>query len=115
MKNHNGSCFAIRKALTKRQEYILLVCSFALPLLLWCLVSYVPFLYHPLVRVTDSGDSFLCARGDLIERSAFERENKELSSAGEAALPGAFPGGKGIVSSLLKCTHKRLQGSCSSA
>ncbi len=88
MKNHNGSCFAIRKALTKRQEYILLVCSFALPLLLWCLVSYVPFLYHPLVRVTDSGDSFLCARGDLIERSAFERENKELSSAGEAVMKG---------------------------
>lgn len=88
MKGHNGGCFAIRQVQTKRQEYILLFFSFALPLLLWCLVSYVPFLYHPLVRVTDAGSSFLCARGDLIERNAFDRENRELSANGEKVMTG---------------------------
>ena len=88
MKMQNTGCFAIRKKLTKRQEYILLFLSFALPLLLWCLVSYVPFLYHPLIRVTDAGDSFLCAAGDLVERSAFERENRELAASGSSVMKG---------------------------
>ncbi len=88
MKTHHGGCFAIREKLTRRQEYVLLFFSFALPLLLWCLVSYVPFLYHPLIRVTDAGDSFLCAPGDLIERTAFERENKELAANGEKGMTG---------------------------
>ena len=86
MKMQNVGCFAIRKKLTRRQEYILLFLSFALPLLLWCLVSYVPFLYHPLIRVTDAGDSFLCAAGDLVERSAFERENRELAASGSSVM-----------------------------
>ena len=30
--------------------------SFLVPLLLWCAVSYVPFVWHPMVRVTDPGD-----------------------------------------------------------
>ena len=30
--------------------------TFALPLLLWSLVSYVPFVWHPLVHVHDPGD-----------------------------------------------------------
>lgn len=34
MKMQNVGCFAIRKKLTRRQEYILLFLSFALPLLL---------------------------------------------------------------------------------
>ena len=42
--------------------------------------------------------------------SSWNINERRFSSAGEAALPGAFPGGKGIVSSLLKCTHKRLRG-----
>lgn len=88
MRTHHGGCFAIREKLTRRQEYVLLFFSFALPLLLWCLVSYVPFIYHPLIRVTDAGDSFLCAPGDLIERTAFERENKELTANGEKGMTG---------------------------
>ena len=107
MKMQNVGCFAIRKKLTRRQEYILLFLSFALPLLLWCLVSYVPFLYHPLVRVTDAGDSFLCAPGDLIERSAFEEENRELASSGgkimrgERANPAYLPAPHQVARSLV--------------
>lgn len=88
MNVRNGGCFAIRKKLTRRQECILLFFSFVLPLLLWCLVSYVPFLYHPLVRVMDAGDSFLCAKGDLIERASFVRENKELTANGGKIMQG---------------------------
>lgn len=107
MKMQNVGCFAIRKKLTRRQEYILLFLSFALPLLLWCLVSYVPFLYHPLIRVTDAGDSFLCAPDDLIERRAFEEENRELASGGgeimrgERANPAYLPAPHQVARSLV--------------
>ena len=107
MKTRNDGCFAIRKKLTRRQECILLLLSFALPLLLWCLVSYVPFLYHPLVRVTDACDSFLCAPGDLVERSAFEQENRALAEAGsnimrgERANPAYLPAPHQVARSLV--------------
>ena len=31
--------------------------SFLGPLALWCAVSYLPFLWHPMVRVSDPGDA----------------------------------------------------------
>ena len=71
-------CFVIRKKLTRRQEGALLVLSFVLPLALWAAISYIPFLYHPDMRITDAGDSLLCAPGDRINRSGFERENKAI-------------------------------------
>ena len=75
-------CFAIRKKLTRRQEGTLLVLSFVLPLALWAAVSYTPFLYHPDMRITDAGDSLLCAPGDRIDRSGFERDNKAILGYG---------------------------------
>ena len=81
-------CFAIRKKLTRRQEGALLVLSFVLPLALWAAVSYTPFLYHPDMRITDAGDSLLCAPGDRIDRSGFERENKAILENGGVPMRG---------------------------
>ena len=81
-------CFAIRKKLTRRQEGTLLVLSFVLPLALWAAVSYTPFLYHPDMRITDAGDSLLCAPGDRIDRSGFERENKAILENGGVPMRG---------------------------
>src|SRR5262249_16904536 len=34
---------------------VLGVMSFILPVLIWCLVSYVPAIWHPLIRITNPG------------------------------------------------------------
>lgn len=56
--------------------------SFALPVALWCLVSYVPFIWHPLVKVTDAGASRVLAAGQRVANSDFAAENKALAAAG---------------------------------
>jgi NitT/TauT family transport system permease protein len=51
--------------------------SFVVPLLIWCALSYVPFIWHPMVRVTDPGDSTWMTPNLLVERAAFESDNTE--------------------------------------
>ena len=41
--------------LPQRRQVILLWLSFALPLIVWAVVSYVPFVWHPLVKITEPG------------------------------------------------------------
>jgi len=73
------------------------VLSFALPLALWCLVSYAPFVWHPLVKVTDPGASEILAVGQRVEAEAFRAENADLvargvpPARGEAANPVFLP------------------------
>jgi len=77
--------------------------AFILPLLLWSVVSYVPFIWHPLVHVHDAGDvnvpgqySYV-AKDQLVEREVFEKRNDELGRAnaklavGERANPIFLP------------------------
>lgn len=45
--------------------------SFVLPLLAWCLVSYVPAVWHPLMLVTDPGDVAYLEVGMRMDRQAF--------------------------------------------
>jgi NitT/TauT family transport system permease protein len=70
------------------------VLAFVLPLLLWSIVSYVPFVWHPLVRVHDPGDvnvpgqySYVAA-DQLVEREVFEKRNQELGKAGAKLATG---------------------------
>ena len=48
---------AVRKPLNPRANFAVGLLAFALPLLLWSLISYVPFIWHPLVLVEDPGDT----------------------------------------------------------
>ena len=41
--------------------------TFLLPLLLWSLVSYVPFLWHPKVEITDAGSVSWFQPGMLVD------------------------------------------------
>ena len=56
--------------------------SFAGPLALWCLISYVPFVWHPLVLITDSGDSRVLQAGQRVNASDFRAENLVLTASG---------------------------------
>src|SRR5688500_7861794 len=62
--------------------------SFLLPLLLWCAVSYVPFVWHPMVEVTASGDVSWLAPGERVEREAFETENESVLARGGKPATG---------------------------
>ena len=47
---------SLRGEFSSGRRALLFALAFALPLLLWSAVSYLPFLWHPLVLVTHAGD-----------------------------------------------------------
>jgi len=48
--------------------------SFLLPLLVWSLVSYVPFIWHPKVEITDAGSVNWFKPGMLVEGDVFSEQ-----------------------------------------
>jgi NitT/TauT family transport system permease protein len=68
--------------------------AFLLPLAAWSAVSYVPFLWHPLVLVHDAGDPGLpgeydfIAPGQRVDVEVFEKRNAELEAAGRPLATG---------------------------
>jgi NitT/TauT family transport system permease protein len=78
----------VRKPLTSSQTLAAKVLAFLLPLGLWCLVSYCPYVWHPMVRVTDGGGSAFLEVGTLIERTELAAENARLRDAGKAPAVG---------------------------
>jgi NitT/TauT family transport system permease protein len=85
---------AVRQALSPRANLIVGLLAFAVPLILWCLVSYVPFVWHPLVMVQNAGDTTVpgtysyLAEGQLVEREVFAARNQELARAGKKLATG---------------------------
>jgi NitT/TauT family transport system permease protein len=67
--------FKIREGLNVRRATLLTASSFLLPLALWCLVSYVPFIWHPDVRLEVSADradvSTVYIAGDHVSKEFF--------------------------------------------
>ena len=80
----------VRKELPAQRSRLLVLLAFVLPLALWSAVSYLPFLWHPLVLVTHSGDESIAGPYDylttdmLVERAVFDARNVELKAAGVA-------------------------------
>ncbi|HEU5074063.1 MAG TPA: hypothetical protein VFU02_07815, partial [Polyangiaceae bacterium] len=76
--------FGVRQPLSSRASLVAGALAFALPFLLWCAISYIPFLWHPLVLVHDPGDTRVpgtyayLAEGQLVEREVFAARNEEL-------------------------------------
>ena len=61
-----------------------------LPLLAWSAVSYLPFLWHPLVAISDPGDVDYLAAGDAPDRAAFDDEVANAEAA-RTAPPSGTP------------------------
>jgi NitT/TauT family transport system permease protein len=53
-RRRNGS-FQVLRPLSPRARLMLGILSFVLPIALWCVVSYVPFIWHPQMEITDPG------------------------------------------------------------
>jgi len=85
---------AIRRELSPRRRLILSFVAFTLPLAVWAIVSYVPWVWHPYVEVSDAGDTAVpgehayLAPGQLVDRDGFDARNRELAAAGRPPAQG---------------------------
>ena len=62
------------KPLAPRRAALLAIASFVLPLLLWSAVSYVPFVWHPLMAISDPGAVDYLEKGMRLDRATFDTE-----------------------------------------
>ena len=67
--------FAVRRPLPPVRSAALGLLAFALPLGVWALFSYAPFLWHPMVLVEEPGDVDYFAAGMRVDREVFDSEN----------------------------------------
>jgi NitT/TauT family transport system permease protein len=80
--------FDVLRPLAGRRRLWLWVLSFTLPVLVWSAVSYVPFLWHPVMRVTDPGEVSWFTTGMMIDRHEFASEAAKVVATGGRAPQG---------------------------
>jgi NitT/TauT family transport system permease protein len=86
----HSSWFAVRQALAPRRRFVLSLMSFGIPLLIWSLVSYVPGVWHPMIKITDPGSVSYFSDGMLLNKDLFYKERDRLEKEGKA-LPQGIP------------------------
>ena len=86
----HAKLFTIRAPMSPTSRTLFAVLSFALPLLVWCAVSYVPWIWHPMVLVSDPGSVSYFKGGMRVPRETFEREAEAAKQSG-SALPSGQP------------------------
>jgi NitT/TauT family transport system permease protein len=72
----------LKQDLPRKRRIWLAVLSFLLPLALWSLISYVPWLWHPLVHVTDPGEVEFFSEGMELPKADFASGNEEAVKLG---------------------------------
>ena len=77
------------------------VASFLLPLLIWSLVSYVPFIWHPKISITEPGDVSYFRADMLVDREVFQKELDAMQEENKA-----LPEGKRANPIYLPAPHK---------
>jgi len=82
--------FSVRKKLDSKQRIYFSILSFLMPLIIWSLISYVPFLWHPKVEITQPGDVVYFKEGMLIDREIFDRE-VEATISESKVIPQGLP------------------------
>lgn len=92
---------AVRKPMQTRPRWVVTALSFLLPIALWSLVSYVPFLWHPMVEIESPGDVSYFREGVLVERELFDKELERVE-----AEQGDVPTGKPANPIYLPAPHE---------
>jgi len=101
-----SSWFAVRRELSPRKRSLLGIGSFLLPLLIWCLVSYIPTVWHPMVLISQPGDVDYFQVDMLVDKQVFKQELADAVSAhkvlpvGEPANPVYLPAPHEVVKAL---------------
>lgn len=78
----------LKMDLPHRRRLLLTCLSFLAPLLLWSAVSYVPWIWHPLVHITAQGDVDYFAEEMDVPRADFERELAKTRADGTSPPEG---------------------------
>ena len=78
--------FAVRRELSARGKWMLGIGSFLLPVLVWCVVSYVPFVWHTQVLITQPGSVDYFQPGMRVDKAVFADELDHARQT-HAALP----------------------------
>lgn len=73
--------FQVLRPLSPRARLMLGTLSFVLPIVIWCIVSYVPAVWHPQVRITDPGSTDYLQVDMRMDKAAFADAVKEAEQA----------------------------------
>ncbi len=84
-----SSWFIVRQELSPQRKKVIGFASFLMPLLLWCAVSYLPFVWHPMVKVEQAGDVDYFQVDMLVDKAIFVEETNNMKIAGKALPVGA--------------------------
>jgi len=69
--------FQVLRPLSPRARLTFGTLSFVLPVVVWCIVSYVPAVWHPQVRITDPGSTDYLQVDMRMDKAAFADAVKE--------------------------------------
>ncbi|MEG0032421.1 ABC transporter permease [Acinetobacter sp.] len=72
----------VARELSPQSKILLGFGSFLLPILIWCAVSYLPFIWHPQVQITKSGSVSFLQVGSRVDKSVFYEEAQSAVNAG---------------------------------
>lgn len=75
----------VARELSQRNKLLFGLGSFLIPILIWCAVSYLPFIWHPQVQITDSGSVAYLQVESRIDKDQF------FSAAQSAVDQGLTP------------------------
>lgn len=87
-----SSWLTVTGGLSAKRSTPLIIASFVLPMAAWCAVSYVPFIWHPLVNVDVPGGTFYRV-GDRPKKADFRLERDE-ALAGNAVIQTQLASGE---------------------
>lgn len=70
------------RELSPQSKILLGFGSFLIPILIWCAVSYLPFIWHPQVQITNSGSVSFLQVGSRVDKSVFYAEAQNAVNTG---------------------------------
>ncbi|MBW0000215.1 MAG: ABC transporter permease [Verrucomicrobia bacterium] len=99
MANHDR--LGLKEPLSERTQVFLTFLSFAVPVLVWCAVSYIPWLWHPVVKVTNIGSVDYFVEGMEVPCAEFDQQAAKAKAEG-----GDPPQGDRVNPAYLPAPHE---------
>ena len=87
-KNLMKPWLKVRQDLDKRTYFWVYIGAFIFPLLIWCTVSYLPFVWHPQVKIIEPSGVDYFVPGMQVDRSVFIEENLQQIAQGHQPATG---------------------------
>ena len=72
----------VARELSPQSKILLGFGSFLIPILIWCAVSYLSFIWHPQVQITNSGSISFLQVGSRVDKSVFYAEAQNAINTG---------------------------------